>query len=50
MVTKSFELLEPELYVNANAAFRQVLTQVLEQGKTNKRIFIDADINPYNLQ
>ena len=34
----------------ANADFRAVLRAVLEQNKTNKRIFIDADINPYNLQ
>ena len=34
----------------ASADFRAVLRAVLEQNKTNKRIFIDADINPYNLQ
>ena len=34
----------------ANAAFRAVLRSVLEQNRSNKRIFIDADINPYNLQ
>lgn len=34
----------------ANAAFRNVLREVLGQSKTNKRITVDADINPYTLQ
>ena len=34
----------------ANAAFRAVLRQVLDEMKSHKRILIDADINPYTLQ